>query len=216
VSLDDYLSRIAKDQTKIFYITADTFNAAKNSPHLELFRKKGIEVLLLSDKIDEWVVTHLTEYEGKQLQSVAKGEIDIGGEETTEAKEQQQKATEEFASIIEHMKKVLGEKVADVKTSKRLTDSPACLIAANEYAMSGHLQRIMKAAGQDIPAPKPVLEINPDHKLVQHLKQETDDERFAKWTELLFSQAILAEGGQLDDPATFVKNMNLLFMELTN
>lgn len=214
VALDDYISRMQKDQDKIYYITADTFNAAKNSPHLEIFRKKGIEVLLLSDRIDEWVVTHLSDYEGKKLQSVAKGELDLGKLEDEKEKEEQKKIEDEFNSVIEHMKKVLGDKVQDVRLTTRLTDSPACLVVSSEAAMSVHLQRLMKAAGQDLPSSQPILELNPEHRLIQKLKTEPDDEQFAKWTNVLFAQAFLAEGGHLDNPAGFVKDLNSLLLDL--
>jgi molecular chaperone HtpG len=212
VSLDDYLARVLQDQDKIYYITADTFNAAKNSPHLEVFRKKGIEVLLLSDRIDEWVVTHLTEYAGKKLQSVAKGELDLGKLEDAKEKEEQKKEIDEFSSLIEHAKKVLGDKAKDVRLTTRLTDSPACLVVADELAMSGHLQRLMKAAGQEVSVAKPILELNPEHRLIQKLKDEANDERFAKWVKVLFAQAFLAEGGHLDNPAEFVKDLNELLL----
>lgn len=214
VSLDDYVKRMQKDQDKIYYIVADTFNAAKNSPHLEIFRKKNVEVLLFSDRIDEWVVTHLSEYEGKKLQSVAKGELDLGKLEDTQEKEEQKKTEDEFNKVIEHIKKILGDKVQDVRLTTRLTDSPVCLVVANEFAMSGHLQRLMKAAGQNIPTSKPILELNPEHRLIQQLKTEQDDERFVKWINILFSQAFLAEGGHLDNPAGFVKDLNSLLLDL--
>jgi len=214
VSLDDYVTRMLPDQDKIYYITADTFNAAKNSPHLEVFRKKGIEVLLLSDRIDEWVVTHLSEYSGKKLQSVAKGELDLGKLEDTKEKEEQKKENDEFNSVIEHVKKILVDKVQDVRLTTRLTDSPVCLVVADEFAMSSHLQRLMKSAGQEVPVSKPILELNPEHMIVKKLKNETDEDRFAKWINVLFVQAFLAEGGHLDNPADFVKDLNALLLGL--
>lgn len=222
VSFDDYIARMKPSQEKIYYITADTFMAAKNSPHLEIFRKKGIEVLLLTDRVDEWMVSHLFEYAGKKLQSVAKGEIDIDkvapdeNVAKTDDKEQQEKKEKiktDFANVIQEMQKVLGDKVKEVKTSNRLTDSPACLVAG-EFDMSIHLQRMMQAAGQTIPKGKPILEINPEHPILERLKAETDDQRFAEWTNILFDQAFLAEGGQLEDPATFVKRLNALLLQL--
>ena len=211
-SFDDYLARALPEQDKIYYITADTFNAAKNSPHLEVFRKKGIEVLLFSDRIDEWVVTHLSEYAGKKLQSVAKGELDLGKLEDAKEKEEQKKESDEFSSVIEHAKKILGDKVQNVRLTTRLTDSPACLVVVDEMAMSGHLQRLMKSAGQEIPVSKPILELNPGHKIIQKLKNEAEDERFARWVNVLFAQAFLAEGGHLDNPADFVKDLNELLL----
>jgi len=213
ISLDDYIGRMQKDQDKIYYVTADTFIAAKNSPHLEVFRKKGIEVILLYDRVDEWLASNLTEYEGKQLQSVAKGDLDLGELEDKETKEEQKKAEDEFASTIEQMKKVLGDKVKEIRLTARLTDSPACLVTG-EFDMSGNLQRIMQQAGQEIPGAKPILELNPEHLLSKRLKDEPDDARFAEWTNILFDQALLAEGGKLDDPATFVKRLNTLLLEL--
>lgn len=219
VSLDDYISRMKPGQEKIYYITADTFMAAKNSPHLEIFRKKNIEVLLLAERIDEWMVSHLFEYSGKKLQSVAKGDIDIEKIETpenaekAEDKKEHENAKTEFETVIKQMQKVLGDKVKEVRTSNRLTDSPACLVAG-EFDMSIHLQRMMQAAGQAVPKNKPILEINPLHPILQRLKNETDDQRFAEWSNILFDQAFLAEGGQLEDPATFVKRLNALLLQL--
>lgn len=219
VSFDDYIARMKSGQEKIYYITADTFMAAKNSPHLEIFRKKGIEVLLLTDRVDEWMVSHLFEFAGKKLQSVAKGEIDVDKVESPDAaeksedKEKQEKIKNDFENIIKQMQTVLGDKVKEVKTSNRLTDSPACLVAG-EFDMSMHLQRMMQAAGQAIPKGKPILEINPEHPILQRLQAETDDQRFAEWTNILFDQAFLAEGGQLEDPATFVKRLNSLLLQL--
>ncbi|KPJ67694.1 MAG: heat-shock protein Hsp90 [Coxiella sp. DG_40] len=213
VSLSEYLERMKKDQDKIYYVTADTFTAAKNSPHLEIFRKKDIEVLLLYDRVDEWLVSNLMEYEGKKLQSVAKGDLDLGKIEDEKTKEEQKKTEGEFASVIKQMKQVLGDKVKDIRVTNRLTDSPACLVAG-EFDMSGHLHRIMQAAGQDIPGAKPILELNPEHLLTKKLKDEQDDKQFAEWTNILFDQALLAEGGKLDDPATFVKRMNALLLQL--
>jgi molecular chaperone HtpG len=213
ISLDDYVNRMQDKQDKIYYVTADTFTAAKNSPHLEIFRIKGIEVLLLSDRVDEWLVSNFTEYESKQLQSVAKGDLDLGGLEDKKEKEQQKKAEDEFESVIKQMQKILGDKVKEIRLTTRLTDSPACLVAG-EFDMSGHLQRIMQQAGQEIPGAKPILELNAKHMLTKKLKAEQDEERFAKLTNILFDQALLAEGGKLDDPATFVKTLNELLLEL--
>ena len=211
ISLDDYLSRMPKNQDKIYYVTADSFTATKNSPHLEIFRTKGIEVLLLADRVDEWLVSNFTEYEGKQLQSVAKGDLDLGELADKKPKTKQKKTAGEFESVIKQMKEILGDKVKDIRLTNRLTDSPACLVA-DEFDMSGHLQRIMQQAGQQIPGAKPILELNAKHKLTKKLKDETDKKRFAKWTNILFDQALLAEGGKLDDPAGFVKTLNELLL----
>jgi molecular chaperone HtpG len=212
VSLADYIARMKDGQEKIYYVTADTFNAAKNSPHLEIFKKKGIEVLLLSDRVDEWVVGHLTEFEGKQLQSVAKGGLDLGTLEDEAEKKEAEKAADEYKDLLEKVKASLGDKVKDVRVTYRLTDSPSCLVS-DEHDPSGNLARMMKAAGQPMPAAKPILEINPQHPAVISLKYE--ETRFDDWAALLFEQATLAEGGQLDDPAGFVKRINDLMMALS-
>ncbi|MDP1734593.1 MAG: molecular chaperone HtpG [Sulfuritalea sp.] len=212
VSLADYIARMKPEQEKIYYVTAETFNAAKNSPHLEVFRKKGIEVILLSDRVDEWVVSHLSEFEGKQLVSVAKGGLDLGKLEDEAEKKEQETAAGEFKELTEKIGKSLGERVKEVRVTHRLTDSPACLVA-DENDVSGNLARILKAAGQKAPASKPILEINPHHPVVLRLKYE--DKRFDDWAAVLFDQALLAEGGQLDDPATFVKRMNQLMLEMS-
>ena len=212
VSLADYIGRMKPEQEKIYYVTAETFNAAKNSPHLEVFRKKGIEVILLSDRVDEWVVSHLSEFEGKQLVSVAKGGLDLGKLEDEAEKKEQETAADEFKDLTGKIARSLGEKVKEVRVTHRLTDSPACLVA-DEHDVSGNLARILKAAGQKAPASKPILEINPQHPVVLRLKYE--DKRFDDWAAVLFDQALLAEGGQLDDPATFVKRMNQLMLEMS-
>ncbi len=212
VSLADYVSRMKDGQEKIYYVTAETFTAARNSPHLEIFRKKGIEVLLLSDRVDEWVTGHLTEFDGKPLQSVAKGGLDLGKLEDVAEKEEAEKAADEYKELLEKVKKALGDKVKDVRVTHRLTDSPSCLVA-DEYDLGGNLQRILKAAGQQAPASKPILEINPKHPAVQRLKYE--ETRFDDWANLLLEQATLAEGGTLDDPAGFVKRINDLMLALS-
>jgi molecular chaperone HtpG len=210
VSLKDYIARMKEGQEHIYYVTADSFAAAKHSPHLEIFRKKGIEVLLLSDRVDEWLVSGLTEFEGKKLQSVAKGDLDLGSLEDEAEKEAQKQAEDEFKDLVEKIKSTLGEdKVKEVRVTHRLTDSPACIVTG-ENDMSANLERLLKAAGQNAPSTKPVLEINPQHSLVTRLKSESDDARFADWANLLFDQALLAEGGQLEDPASFVKRLNSL------
>ncbi|HRE16321.1 MAG TPA: molecular chaperone HtpG, partial [Rhodocyclaceae bacterium] len=212
VSLDTYLGRMKEGQEKIYYVTAETYKAAKNSPHLEIFKKKGIEVLLLSDRVDEWVVGHLTEYAGKQLQSVAKGGLDLGSLEDEAEKKEAEKAADEYKELLDKVKTSLGERVKDVRVTHRLTDSPSCLVA-DEHDVSGNLARLLKAAGQKAPASQPILEINPNHPAVQRLKYE--ENRFDDWAALLFEQAMLAEGGQLDDPAGFVKRMNDLMLALS-
>ena len=212
VSLADYVSRMKEGQEKIYYVTAETFTAAKNSPHLEIFRKKGIEVVLLSDRVDEWVTGHLTEFEGKQLQSVAKGGLDLGKLEDEAEKKEAEQAADEYKELLEKIKTSLGEKVKEVRVTHRLTDSPSCIVA-DEHDMGGNLARILKAAGQKAPEMKPILEINPKHPAVQRLKYE--ETRFDDWANLLLEQATLAEGGTLDDPAGFVKRINELMMALS-
>jgi len=212
VSLADYVARMKDGQEKIYYVTAETFNAAKNSPHLEIFRKKGIEVILLSDRVDEWVVSHLNEFEGKALVSVAKGDLDLGKLEDEAEKKEQESAAGEFKELTDKIAKALGERVKEVRVTHRLTDSPACLVAG-EHDMSGNLARILQAAGQKGPDMKPILEINPRHPVVMRLKYE--DKRFDDWAAVLFDQSLLAEGGQLDDPATFVRRVNELMLAMS-
>ncbi len=212
VSLADYVARMKDGQEKIYYVTADSFNAAKNSPHLEIFRKKGIEVLLLSDRVDEWVVGHLNEFDGKELVSVAKGGLDLGKLEDEAEKKEQEAAAGEFKDLVEKIKTALADRVKDVRVTHRLTDSPACLVA-DDQDMSANLARILKAAGQQAPVSKPILEINPAHPVVLRLKYE--ESRFDDWAAVLFEQALLAEGGQLDDPATFVKRINGLMLAMS-
>lgn len=211
VSLTDYVARMKPGQDKIYYITAESFNAAKNSPHLEIFRKKGIEVLLLSDRVDEWVVAHLHEFEGKPLLSVAKGGLDLGALADEEEKKEQEKEAEAFRELTERIAKSLGEKVKAVRVTHRLTDSPACLVV-DTHEMSTNLARILKAAGQPAPMAKPILEINPKHPVVLRLKDE--QAKFDDWAAVLFDQALLAEGGSLDDPAAFVRRMNDLLLSM--
>lgn len=212
VSLKDYIGRMKEGQEKIYYVTAESFKAAQNSPHLEIFRKKGIEVLLLSDRVDEWVVGNLTEFDGKPLQSVAKGGLDLGKLEDEAEKQEAEKAADEYKELIEKVKTSLGERVKDVRVTHRLTDSPSCLVT-EDFDVSGNLARILKAAGQKAPEVKPILEINPSHPAVQRLKYE--ETRFDDWAALLFEQAELAEGGQLEDPAGFVKRINDLMLALS-
>jgi molecular chaperone HtpG len=209
VSFKNYIERMKEGQEAIYFITADSFAAAKHSPHLEIFRKKGIEVLLLSDRVDEWLLSSLTEFDGKKLQSIAKGDLDLGKLEDKDEKEQQKKVEEASKSLIERIQRSLGETVKEVRVTHRLTDSPACLVSG-AHDMSGNLERILKAAGQKAPSNKPVLEINPQHPIVKKLDGESDELRFADWARVLFDQALLAEGGQLDDPASFVQRINKL------
>lgn len=210
VALDDYITRMKPEQEKIYYITADGLKAAQSSPHLEIFRKKDIEVLLLHDRIDEWLVANLHEYAGKSLQSIAKGDLDLGKLEDTAEKEEHEKDAGDFKELTTKMKEVLGELVKDVRVTYRLTESPACLVA-DTHDMSGNLERLLKSAGQQVPDSKPFLEINPQHPMVQRLKYE--EAKFSDWSHILFDQALLAEGGQLEDPATFVKRLNDLLLQ---
>jgi len=211
VSLDDYIGRMPEGQDKIYYIAADSHSAAKNSPHLEIFRKKGIEVLLLSDRVDEWLTSHLMEYEDKKLQSVAKGELDLDDDETSE-KELEKKA-KSAEKLLKRMKDALTEKASDVRVTNRLTDSPACIVL-NEQDMAMHMQRILKEAGHELPGTLPILEINPDHPIVKKLDTEKSKKKFADWSSILFDQALLAEGGQLDDPAGFVAKLNKMLVTI--
>ncbi len=211
VTLDDYVARMQEGQDKIYYIAADTHAAAKNSPHLEIFRKKGIEVLLLSDRVDEWLTAHLMEYQDKKLQSVAKGELDLSDDEESE-KELEEKA-KSSEKLIKRMQDALQDRVESVRVTNRLTDSPACLVL-NEQDMAMHMQRILKEAGHDLPSSKPILEINPDHPLVQKLGKEKSKKKFADWSDILFDQAMLAEGGQLEDPAGFVAKLNAMLVNI--
>lgn len=214
VALADYIGRMHEKQEKIYYITAESVAAARFSPHLEVFKKKGIEVMLLTDRVDEWLVSSLTEFDGKPLQSVAKGALDLGELEDKEEKEAQEKQAEEHKDLLEKVKGVLGEGVKEVRVSHRLTDSPACLVV-EDYDMSANLARVLQSVGQDAPMSKPIMEINMDHPLVGRLESEADDERFGDLTKVLFDQAQLAEGGQLDDPAAFVRRLNTLMLNLS-
>ena len=213
VSLDDYIGRRQEKQEKIYYLTADSLAAARNSPHLEVFKKKGIEVLLLVDRVDEWLVSHLTDYKDEHLQSVTKGELDLGELEDKEDKEKAEKAATEHKALLERIKAALGDNIKDVRASTRLTESPACLVV-DEYDMSQNLARVLKQLGQDAPAPQPILELNLEHPLVGRLEREEDDGKFAELGRLIFDQAMLAEGGQLEDPAGFVNRLNRLILDL--
>ena len=214
VSFDDYLSRMKPEQEKIFYITAESYAAAKNSPHLELFKKKGIEVLLMTDRVDEWLMSHLTEYDGKLLVSVAKGELDLGNLEDKEEQEKIKQAEESYKDLLQRMQETLGDKVKEVRISHRLTNSPSCMVV-EQHDMAVSMQKILKQAGHQLPDIQPILEVNPDHLLVKRLNNETDEKRFEDWSRILFDQALLSEGGQLDDPAAFVSRMNELLLLLT-
>ncbi|HEY4037539.1 MAG TPA: molecular chaperone HtpG [Burkholderiaceae bacterium] len=209
VSLAEYASRAASEQKSIFYVTAESLEAARGSPHLEIFRKKGIEVLLLTDRVDEWMVGFLTEFDGKPLQSIAKGDLDLGALAAAEEKEEQEKVANEFKELLERVKQALGDRVAQVRLSSRLTDSPACIVVDKDQ-MSANLQRLLKAAGQSVPASPPILELNGHHPLVSRLR--TDDARLSDWATLLLDQAVLADGGQLEDPAGYVKRVNQLLL----
>ena len=214
VSLADYIGRMKPEQEPIYYVTAESFAAAKNSPHLEIFRKKGIEVLLLTDRVDEWLVSSLTEFDGKKLKSVAQGELNLGGLEDEAEKSEQEKTGKDFEEIVTRVKATLGEAVSDVRLTHRLTTSPACLVTS-ENDMSANLERILKSAGQKIPDNKPIFEINPEHPLVLKLKDEADEGQFTELSKVLFDQAMLAEGGQLEDPASFVKRLNELLLSMS-
>jgi len=211
VSLDDYISRMKEGQTKIYYIVADSHEAAANSPHLELLRKKGIEVLLMSERIDEWLINHLTEYKEKQLHSVTRGELELGELEDAAEKEAQEKLAEESAPLIERIKAALGASVADVKVTSRLTDTPACVVTG-EGEMSTQMIKLMQAAGQPVPEVKPTFEVNPAHPLVSRLNDLQDEAAFADWSNLLLQQAQLSEKGSLADPSAFIKLMNQMLL----
>ncbi len=213
VSLADYVGRMQGGQEKIFYITADSPAAARYSPHLEVLKKKGVEVLLLSDRVDEWLVTSLLEFDGKSLVSVAKGALDLGDLENKEEKESSEQAAETHKDLLKRMQEALGESVKEVRVSHRLTDSPACLVV-EEHDMSANLARVLKSIGQDAPQTPPIMEVNLTHPLLQRLEQESDEERFGDLAKVLFDQAQLAEGGQLDDPAAFVRRLNSLMLKL--
>jgi len=207
VAFDSYIARMKPEQEAVYYITADSFMAAKNSPHLEIFKKKGIEVLLLGDRVDEWLISNLTEFKGKKFQSIAKGDLDLGKLENESEKGKKKKIEEKAKTLIEQIKKSLGDKVKDVKVTHRLTDSPACLVVG-ENDISGNLERILKAAGQNTPDNKPILEINPEHKLIEKLQTFEGTGDFDEYTSVIFDQAMLSEGAQLDDPVNFIKRIN--------
>ncbi|MBF0629137.1 MAG: molecular chaperone HtpG [Magnetococcales bacterium] len=211
VSLESYVARMQEKQKAIYYVTGDSFEAARHHPHLEVFRKKGIEVLLLSDRVDEWLVNHLHEFDGKPLQSVAKGGLDLGELEDEADKQELEKYQGEFKELIERVQKGLGEQVKEVRVTNRLTDSPSCLVSG-EHDLSASMERILREAGQAAPTTKRTLELNPAHPLVIRLKEEGDEQRFNDLSHILFSQALLGEGGQLEDPADFVRRLNSLLL----
>ncbi|WP_331346922.1 molecular chaperone HtpG [Cellvibrio sp. UBA7661] len=214
-SLEDYVARMKDGQEKIYYIAAENFNTAKNSPHLEVFRKKGIEVLLLSDRVDEWLMSHLQEFEGKNFQDVGKGELDLGKLDSDEEKQTQEKVAEQLKPLLERVKSALGENVSDVRITHRLTDSPACVVVG-QFDLGAQMRRILEAAGQKVPESKPIFELNPEHPLVKKLEAEANDSRFSDLTHVLFDQANLAEGAQLQDPAAYVQRLNKLLLELSH
>ena len=207
VSFENYIKNMPKEQESIYYITADSHQAAKNSPHLEIFKQKNLEVLLLSDRVDEWLVSSLHEFGGKKLQSIAKGDLDLGKLDTEEQKAEKEKIEKESKSIVEKIKKSLGDKVKEVKVTHRLTNSPACLVVG-EHDISGNLERILKAAGQSTPENKPILEVNPNHELIKKLEKIEENQLFNDYSSVILDQAILAEGGQLDDPIGYVNKVN--------
>lgn len=214
VSLADYVSRMKEGQDKIYYVVADNFAAAKSSPHLEIFRKKGIEVLLMSDRVDEWMMSHLTEFDSKQLTSITRGDLDLGDLDDEESKKEQENSEKEVEGLAERIKTVLGDKVKEVRFTHRLTDSPACVVA-DENDMSSQMAKLMEAVGQGAPEALPVFELNPEHQLVKHLNDEQDEDKFAQWSEVLLDQALLAERGSLKDPAGFVSRLNKLMLDLS-
>jgi molecular chaperone HtpG len=213
-SLLDYIERMKDGQDTIYYVTGENFAASKNSPHLGIFRQKGIEVLLMHDRVDEWMMSHITEFEGKKFQSVASADLDLGELADKQEKEAHEKIAEENKGLLERMKSVLADDVNDVRVSGRLTDAPSCIVQA-AHDMSMHLQKVLKTAGHQMPGSKPTLEINPDHALVKRLNDETNEEKFADWTRILYEQAVLAAGGELGDPYAFVSRLNRMLAELS-
>jgi molecular chaperone HtpG len=213
-SLEDYVARMQENQDKIYYVVAENFNTAKRSPHLEVFRKKGIEVLLLSDRVDDWLMNHLREFDGKPFADVGRGELDLAMD-SEEDKAEPEKVARESEALVERLKGVLGEKVEEVRATSRLTESAACLVVG-EHDIGAQMRRILEQAGQDVPSAKPILEINPAHPLLTMLDHEQDEERFEDMANIVFDQALLSEGGQLDDPAAFVTKLNRLLVQMAN
>ena len=214
VSLADYLGRLKDGQDKIYYLTGESFAQIKNSPHLEVFRKKGIEVLLLTDRIDEWLMSYLTEFDGKQFVDVARGDLDLGSLDSEEDKKAQEEIAKAKEGLIERLKGVLGEQVAEVRVSHRLTDSPA-ILAIGEQDLGLQMRQILEASGQKVPESKPIFEFNPGHPLIEKLDGEPDEDRFADLSHILFDQAALAAGDSLKDPASYVRRLNKLLVELS-
>ncbi len=213
-TLKGYLERAKDAQDKIYYIAAENLTTAKNSPHLEIFKKKGIEVLLLTDRVDEWLMSHLQEFDGKTFQDIGRGQLDLGEIEDEEDKKQQETLEKNSEDLIKRIKDALSDDVQEVRVTHRLTDSPACLVVG-EHDMGAQMKRIMEQAGQAIPDSKPIFEVNPEHALVKRLDQESDEDRFNDLTSILFDQASLAEGGHLEDPASYVQKLNKLLLEMT-
>ncbi|GMM82873.1 molecular chaperone HtpG [Pseudoalteromonas sp. MTN2-4] len=214
VSLEQYIERMKEGQDKIYYVVADSFEAAKSSPHLEIFRKKGIEVLLMADRVDEWMMSHLTEFNEKQFASITRGDLDLGDLDDEETKKAQEESEKEVEGLVERIKTVLGEKVKEVRFTHRLTDSPACVVV-DDNDMSSQMQKLMESVGQAVPEAKPIFELNPEHQLVKHLNVEQDEDKFAQWSDVLLDQALLAERGSLKDPAAFVAKLNKLMLDLS-
>jgi len=214
-SLDDYITRMKDGQEKIYYTIAENYNTAKSSPHLEVFRKKGIEVLLLNDRVDEWLMSHLFEYDGKSFQDVGKGQLDLGKLDSEDEKKAQEKMAEEKKPLLDRVKQVLEAEVSDVRITHRLTDSPACVVVG-EQDMGAQMRRILEAAGQKLPDSKPAFELNPDHPLVIKLEAEDNADRFSDLAHILFDQANLAEGAQLQNPAAYIQRLNKLLLELSH
>ncbi|MEQ3513730.1 molecular chaperone HtpG [Pseudoalteromonas sp. BZB3] len=214
VSLEQYIERMKEGQDKIYYVVADSFEAAKSSPHLEIFRKKGIEVLLMADRVDEWMMNHLTEFNEKQFASITRGDLDLGDLDDEETKKAQEESEKEIQGLVERIKTVLGDKVKEVRFTHRLTDSPACVVV-DDNDMSSQMQKLMESVGQAVPEAKPIFELNPEHQLVKHLNVEQDEEKFAQWSDVLLDQALLAERGSLKDPAAFVAKLNKLMLDLS-
>ncbi|TGE78124.1 molecular chaperone HtpG [Pseudoalteromonas sp. KS88] len=214
VSLEQYIERMNEEQDAIYYVVADSFTAAKSSPHLEIFRKKGIEVLLMSDRVDEWMMSHLTEFSEKPFKSITRGDLDLGNLDDEETKKAQEESEKEVEGLIERIKTALGESVKDVRFTHRLTDSPACVVS-DDNDMSSQMQKLMESVGQTAPEAKPIFELNPDHQLVKHLNVEQDEDKFGQWSNVLLDQALLAERGTLKDPAGFVTRLNKLMLDLS-
>ncbi|RZQ51897.1 molecular chaperone HtpG [Pseudoalteromonas phenolica] len=214
VSLGQYLERMKEGQDKIYYVVADSFEAAKSSPHLEIFRKKGIEVLLMADRVDEWMMSHLTEFNDKQFASITRGDLDLGELDDAETKKAQEESEKEVEGLVDRIQTVLGDKVKEVRFTHRLTDSPACVVV-DDNDMSSQMQKLMESVGQAVPEAKPIFELNPDHQLVKHLNVEQDEDKFAQWSDVLLDQALLAERGSLKDPAAFVAKLNKLMLDLS-